>query len=237
MGVLDLDPGRVARGLGLTAVALTVCSAVVAGLQLWTGSTAEALHDLDQLFDVDREQNAPTFFATVLLLLAAAVLAVIARAERRARRPYHRHWTVLAVLFTGLSFDEFVGLHEQLIDPIRSATDLPGPFEYGWVLPGMVFVAAVSIGFARFVIRLPPPYRALFVTSALVYVGGALGTELISGEVAVRWGEASARYVAVSTVQELLEMQGVVLFVYTLLRYLGEHWPGAGVRVAAGPSV
>ena len=56
--------------------------------------------------------------------------------------------------------------------------------------------------------------------SGLTYVSGALGMELLKAHQAVMHGVKSTGYATVSTIEESLEMLGLLLFVYALMAYV-----------------
>ena len=93
----------------------------------------------------------------------------------------------------------------------------------------MIGVAIVGIGFLPFLLRLPSRTRNLFALSGIVYVGGAIGVEMLSASQADLNGEDNLAYALIVTLEELCEMVGVVLFLHALLDHL--HTLLAGVRV------
>lgn len=176
--------------------------------------------ELARRFDLDMEHNIPTWFASTALLAAAMLLGVVANGRWRARAADRRHWAGLAILFTLLSLDEAVQLHEILRLPMLKWFDLRGIFLFSWVIPVFFAVVGFAAVYLRFWLRLPPRTRALFFVSAALYVGGALGLELAGGAMAESHGFESLRYSAVMIVEEVMEMIGVALFVYALLDHV-----------------
>ena len=67
---------------------------------------------LDQLFDVDRETNIPTWYSTVLLICVALTAGGICR--RRTTVGERRFWMLYALLYGFLSMDEAACVHEHL---------------------------------------------------------------------------------------------------------------------------
>ena len=55
--------------------------------------------------------------------------------------------------------------------------------------------------------------------------------EALSGELASLHGEHNLGYHAIITVEELLEMVGLVVFIYTMLDYIGRQFPALRLRV------
>lgn len=72
--------------------------------------------------------------------------------------------------------------------------------------------------------RLPARTAFLFVVSGAVYVGGAIGFELIGGYYAKANGVENLTYSMISTVEESLEMSGVIVFIYALLKYIADNY-------------
>lgn len=215
---LALRPAQVARGLGLVVALLTALSAVVQ-FALY-GPTPSSIPGLVKL-DAGWEASIPTYYSALLLLLAAALLGVIGRHVLQTRAPYARHWLALAVIFLLMSMDEVVSLHEGLSDPVRGALGLGGALYYAWIVPALVFVAALGLAYGRFLFHLPPSVRRWFIAAAVTYVGGAAGMEGIGGLLAGTAGEQTLAYGLAATFEEGLEMLGVVVFIYALLCYAG----------------
>ncbi|MCO5723344.1 hypothetical protein [Robiginitalea marina] len=57
------------------------------------------------------------------------------------------------------------------------------------------------------------------VVSGIIYVSGAIGIELLEGREAVTHGFESPGFKVLYTLEESLEMGGLILFLYALLSY------------------
>ena len=178
---------------------------------------------LGQFFYLDGERNLPTAFSTFLLLLAAAMLTLIACVERRWR---HRvaHWAVLALGFALMAIDEAWAFHERLTVPMREALGNrdPGIFYDAWVVPALALLLVLALFFARFLLGLPSSTRLRFLVAGVVYVGGAVGIELIEGRFVETHGDRNLTFGTISTIEETMEMVGVILFIRALLVHLAE---------------
>lgn len=162
--------------------------------------------------NVDAEASLPAWASSAGLLTAAAMMVSIAHGADRWRK----HWLGLAILFVALSIDEAVSLHEKSIEPLRNGFDLGGAFFFAWVVPAGVAVAILALILWRFVWALEPSVRWILLMAAGVYLGGALGMELVGGSIADSRGQRNATYVTVVTIEELLEMAGIAIFLYGL---------------------
>lgn len=184
-----------------------------------------------RLFHLDREGNAPTWFSSMALLVAASLLGVVAHACRQAQTPYARHWTGLALVFIALSLDEAASIHEISMRPLREALHAGGVLYFAWVVPATVFVAAMALAYLRFIRDLPAPTRRGVLVAAILYVGGALGMEFPGGWIAEAQGSSDTLlYHLVITVEELLEMAGMIVFIRALASHIAREWPEIRLR-------
>ncbi len=83
---MSLAPSALPRVLGVLAVLLLVSS--VTGQIAKLGFGHDYVKGLVPLFDVNAEQNIPTYFSVLLLLTAAFLLGVTAILEARGTRPW-----------------------------------------------------------------------------------------------------------------------------------------------------
>ena len=217
-------PIRVAEALAAVALCLVVMSIV-------TGATGVG----DEYFGLNVEESVPTYFSTIILLIASGLLAFIAVLKRRRADLYSRYWALLSLIFLYLSLDEAARLHEMTEPRISRFADLSGPFYYASTVFTLALVLIVSATFFRFVLHLPPKTGKLFVAAAALYVGGALGLEMVGSTIDESAGTAGAMYQIVTTLEETLEMAGVVLFIYALLHYLAVELHGPRLQVTLQP--
>lgn len=208
-------------------VAWFLCG-VIAGLVLLStaGQLARFYLGEDQAFGfvpefyLDAENNVPTYVSSVLLFVSAALLAAIASWKKATADRFRRHWATLGLVFLLLSMDEAASFHERLMGPTRHLLDAGGWLYFAWVVPGMCFVLLFVLAYLSFFFHLGRPFRLLFFVSGTLYVGGAIGFELIGGHHVTLYGQRNLAYALIATTEETLELSGIACFVYTLLRYL-----------------
>lgn len=157
------------------------------------------------------------------MLLSSLLLASIATEKRCGRDPYRWHWAFLSFTFLMLSMDEAAEIHEVSIRPLRDFFDAGGLFYFAWIIPAMVLVVLFGIAYLRFLGDLPRTTRYLFVSAAGIFLAGALGVEMLGGKYAEEHGHNNVVYVSYVHVEEFLELMGMVLFIYALLRYMKGH--------------
>lgn len=181
------------------------------------------LMEIAARFDLDHEINIPTWYSSMALMGCALLLAMIAVARKQAGARYVIHWGLLALIFAYLSVDETAVLHEILNVPFRRRLGTHGFLHFAWVIPASVCVCAFAVAYAKFLLHLPRKTARWFIFAGALYVGGALGVELIGGACADWYGFYSMRYLVAMTAEELLEMLGIVAFIYALLEYMRSH--------------
>ncbi|MGH1487307.1 MAG: hypothetical protein ACRBCI_13925 [Cellvibrionaceae bacterium] len=178
---------------------------------------------LIKLFDFDTESNIPTYYSIFALLFSSALLVYIAWVHRLQQQSY-LYWAFLALIFLFLAIDERLALHERLILPVEAAIGTSGIFYFAWVVPYIVGLSVFVILYLKFLMRLPKKIMVLFVLSGFVFVVGAIGFEMIGGNHAETFGKKTLTYSVLYTFEELLEMLGIVMFIYTLLLYMTDEF-------------
>ncbi|TXK52325.1 hypothetical protein FVR03_01020 [Pontibacter qinzhouensis] len=174
-------------------------------------------------FNLDTEGNVPSYFSALILLFAGFLFRVVALHKKKINDTFARHWTILGFLFMYLAFDEATGTHERMINPLREAFEFTGIFYFSWVIVGLLFVGGFGIYFLKFFLGLSTKYKIRFATAAIFYVGGALGVELLGGAYSSAYGEENLNYALITTVEEALEMTGIVLLIRALFKYIKSH--------------
>jgi hypothetical protein len=169
--------------------------------------------------DANREATVLAWFSSLLLFVAALLLAAIGWMKSAARDRYARQWAALAVVFLLLSLDEAVALHET-IGPLTRKLGLGGLFYYSWVIVGFTAVIAFGLVFMRFWLSLESRPKLLFLFAAALFIGGAIGVEMASGFVDEVRGKTNPAYVILASIEELMEMLGVSVFIYALLDHI-----------------
>lgn len=218
MHALRISPRAVAVALA-AAIAVLVLLSTLGQISTYYLGHARVL-GLVRLFALDEEGNVPTWYSSITLLACAALLAIAALdAYTRADR-WRRHWAALALIFLYLSVDEAATIHELTIEPLHDRLGVGSFLRWAWVIPGTIAVAVIGIAYLRFVTALPGPTRLLFVTAGVVFLSGALGIEMVSGWWYDRYGNESMAFALLWTAEEALEMSGVAIFLYALVRHL-----------------
>lgn len=228
---IEIRPGRTLLVLIALIVLLIAGNAISLLVQpLLEAGDRGGLLELAYRFDFDRENTVPAWLSSLGLLAAGVLLLFTAHATGQRRQSGALAWALLGLAFAYLALDESIFLHELLISPVRRVLHAGGAFYFAWVIPAFAVVAVFGLRYVPFLLRLPRRTRWLFVASAVLYVGGALGMELIGGALAEQDGLKSARYLSVMTLEESLEMLGVALFIFSLLDHLRREFGRGRLR-------
>ena len=230
---LRLDLWRLGH---LLVVASAVIFALGVGRELIIGQigTETPLQDLRH-FALDSERSLPAWYSSLLMVGCAVLLFCTARLTRQDGGRDVLRWSLLALIFLVMSIDEAVSFHEVLIEPLRNGLGTSGIFYFAWVIPGSVIVGLLGLYFLPFLFRLTTRSAVLFAAAGAIYVGGALGLELIGGSLADAYGIESTPYLVAAVLEEGLEIAGLTVFFLSLTDHLARHWPVVGIAVASRP--
>lgn len=178
------------------------------------------------IFHLDREQNLAAGFSSFLLFFAGMLLALITYFKWNLVSSFRYLWALLSAGFFLMAVDEAWSFHERLVKPIRVLTDndLPAIFHFAWVLPAVVILLALAVLFLKFVVDLAAETRTSFLLAAFLYLGGAVGMEMLGGVYAASEGQHTVEYVLLTTVEESLEICGVLIFIGSLFRYIRKNF-------------
>jgi hypothetical protein len=219
-GAMRINSIKVVRIL--SAIVILLVSAHLAGQSLKFVGGPDLLRNwhitaLVEKLDLNSENNIPTWYQSVSLLLCALLLSVVAHHSNGpgAYRRWLWHWRGLALIFVILSMDEMASLHEVVGTVISTRHQFSGLLYYAWVIPGVSLLAIFAAGYAAFVWHLPGRERVRFVTAGTIYVAGAIGVEMLGAAYISQFGEQH-----ITCLEETMEMVGILLFVRALLQYI-----------------
>jgi hypothetical protein len=176
-----------------------------------------------EAFDLEQEANIPTWYSSATLLLCSGLLAVIAAAKHASGERYAGRWYGLSVVFLLMSVDESATLHEKVSTAISNVFHTGGIFYYAWVIPAAVFLVVFGLAYLKFWIDLPADTRWLFLGSGALYVGGAFALEMLEGLHNSLYSESDVVSAILGGGQDVVEMLGVLVFIYALMGYIGKY--------------
>jgi hypothetical protein len=233
MNKISLNPSAIARILGVVAFLLVLASVGSQFSKFVLGHSH--LKGLVPLFYLDHERNLPTYFSVLLMLFAALLLAIIAVLNGKQRIPHVSKWAILSFGFLFMAYDEAFRVHEMLNLPVRKllGDGNLGVLYFAWTIPGIALVLVFGLFFMRFLLHLPARVRFRFLMSATLYLGGAIGVELIGGCYVELYGRQNLTYSMITTVEESLEIAGLIFFIWALLKYWADNYKEVRFRFEA----
>ena len=180
-----------------------------------------------ELFDMDRETSIPSLYSVFLLFSIFLLLLVISLLKRKEKAAHVAGWFILALGFLFMTFDEGASIHELLMRPVHRLLiyeEIPSIFYFTWVIPAILLVALLALLYLKFMIDLPAETRRLFLLSAVIYLMGVIGAELAAGYYAGKFGTENPGFNLLASVEESLEMMGLILFIHALLTYMAKQY-------------
>ena len=216
--VYDLTPQKVTKFL-LSLIALLILFNLAERAFVYWFNADNDSQIISKYFNFDQESNFPSLYSALSLGFSSYILGIIATFKKVRKSKYARHWKTLAFIFLFLAVDEACSIHEMSIPVLRGAFDAEGILYFTWVIPAFLLLVVFLFAFRKFILSLPVKTKTLFILAGFVYVSGALGMELVGGYLADSSGYNTVYGIA-SSVEEILEMLGIVIFIHGLLSYI-----------------
>jgi hypothetical protein len=235
---------KVVRGLLLGLLLLscvTFSGPIFLKMSEFAQSHRTELQPLLDIFTVlKNDTSIGAWYSSFLLLFSSVLLAIIAWTKKVEGKPYSLHWAALSIIFLLLSIDEVATIHEALGNIVKGLARYlgftpQGFFSYTWVVLGAVFVLIVLLAYSRFLYYLPKKTLLLFLAAGALFVGSALGIEMIEArlvyisERGVDVGMTVMRVIRIS--EEVLESLGVIIFIHALLSYVRSYVKELAVQI------
>jgi hypothetical protein len=216
------------------------------GFALWLVSVAQDIciygfscRELTQIIgylDVEAERSLYTWYSTCILLLTGFIASC--HADRVGRHgPHFRQWVGIGVLFVYLSLDEMLSVHEKLSAIGGRIVEPTGFFRYSWVVPGLFLAGIVAFSLSSLVLDLPKRQRFWTIASGAIFLGGAVGMEMISGKIAFVLSRDTLLYQAVNSVEEAMEVIAVLMFMWVVASLDRQTLPAVAGEALVGRSM
>lgn len=179
--------------------------------------------------DFDRENNIPTWLSSTNLVICSLVLYLLYRTKRARRDGSAIWWAGLSLAFLYLSIDEAASLHEATVEQMQALTGAEGALYAAWVIPASIVLVIFGLIYLRFFFSLPRRLQVLFGLAAVLFIGGAMGIEMLAWHYRyplhapdpTDWeGSKDIVWAMLSHMEEVLEMAAIIIFLYGLLTHL-----------------
>lgn len=172
--------------------------------------------NIRRLSDLNDELSIGTWYSSGLLLSAAAASFVAARRDRSDRR---MSWYLLTAAFTFLSADEAASIHE-MGDGLHDALGIDTATTFLWTVPYGLAGLGLAWIILPFLKGLPRETLTLLLVSAVVYVGAAIGLELLAAFFREIEQDSLVDHVTIP-IEEAAEMLGVTIFIVGVIAHVG----------------
>ena len=176
------------------------------------------------------EKNVPSIFSSLLHFGAGLLLLfIIKRAFRIEKKTYF--WLTLGLLFIFLGLDELLRWHEELNGMTTDQIEVSGIFYYAWVIPYGILVIVGGLLYLKPLLRLPKRTVRTFILAGVIFLIGAVGFEMAAGwyidthqvEQTPRSVHRTIPIFVLYTFEETLEMLGMSLFIFEILRFRRDY--------------
>ncbi len=214
--MIEIKKKHVVRLLVVFALILIMIHSIILGIYYYIDDPDK--FDFVQMFDLDMEANIPTLFSSLLFTIASFLFFLNGKREYAKRK----YWWGLSIIFLFLSFDESAKIHENIGDLTEKFVDASGFLYYPWVLSYILFVLILGVAYFRFFWRMERKIFWRFVLAAVIFLSGAVGFELLGAQEASLYSTDTPLYSLLYTIEESLEMFGLIYLISLLLTLLDQ---------------
>ncbi|TVQ55312.1 MAG: hypothetical protein EA377_03655 [Phycisphaerales bacterium] len=185
--------------------------------------------------DLDGNWSVPIYYSALALMLAAVLFFVNAHLTKARKGRFVKHWYFASGMFVFMSFDEAIGIHGLMNNPMNQTFNLPEWMTLPWVIPAMILVVVVALAYLPMVMSLSPPVRIRFFLAGGVFIGGAVGMETVGMLMKAYFPEQPAYYTASAIIEEMMEKFGILILIDALLRHLVTMTDRIEIRLSPDP--
>ena len=177
--------------------------------------------DFFDAINLDEEFNLTAIYSGMLIGMASFLLNKLGELSGKGGK---QNWKILSKVFLFLAIDEIFQIHELFVIPELSQYVHPSLSSI-WVIPYAIISVYFAIKLIPFFISQGRRIFQLSLASGAIYVAGAIGIEACNSWLVIT-GEISRQgfwYEAIAGIEEILEMTGIILFIYALLLELNQR--------------
>jgi len=218
-----VSPLRIA--LFLVAIAALLLIAHLAAEAVRTTVGADLPDRATGMWNLDEENNVPTWFASMVLALVGFGFAFVGLMKYQQRERHWWQWFAIALIPLFLSLDDMAQLHEALSDPLSDEYGFGGLLRWAWIVVAIPVVLILTVLFLPFLTRLPRRTAALLLLGAGVTFSGGVILEMFEGWRVDASGQGGLLLFSMVTVQEMTEMLGSIIALYAVIDYAAGYRP------------
>jgi len=182
-----------------------------------------ALHSQMKFFDLDLENNLPSWFSASQLLVTGLIFILKFRLPNSITNINPYFFLLLGLGYIFLSLDEAASIHEKLNYPLQLLSNAMPRFEndYGvWILPYIIVGCIFLILTYKSIIALWKEYRQptyLMIVGTTIFITGGIVFEILSYKY-LRTGATPIAYFLEVAIEEFFEMFGISVTLYAALQ-------------------
>jgi hypothetical protein len=210
------------RRIAIPLLIITLILLCIHLLCVYASFILDSPYSFSWKFYFDKRMNIPFFFSIGLLLSSTyfSYKLSVSEFEIPSRLEF---WKTLCILIGFIALDKFFHLHNKartITSAITSTYDAALPFYYLWTIPYLALIGYIAMRLKRSSLHLPWPLKRQLAIACALFVTGAIVLE-VSGiyYVYLRSGESDLYHVLIKTSEELLQILGTVMLIYSLIRH------------------
>jgi len=215
---IPLNSSRIIKLLSTMAILLIIANIIM--LFIYFSVDNPDKFGFVQMVDLDQEANLPTLFSSSLLLIAGFLFYILYKLDIVKENMHHYYWLGLSFIFIFLGFDESAKIHENLGDLSERFVEATGYLHYPWVISYSLLVLILGFVYIRFFWNMKRKVFFSFMGAAFIFLSGAVGFELLGAKEASLHGADTILYCSLYTIEESLEIFGVIYLISILLNLL-----------------
>ena len=215
---IELKTSDIVKFLSFIAILLIVIHITILAIYFIINDPEK--FDFVRLFDLDMERNVPTLFSSAILLISAFLFYLLSKTSHERDKGNRKGWLGLSWIFVFLAFDESAKIHENIGDYTENFVEASGFLYYPWVISYGILVAILGAIYLPFFRRMERKVFYSFMFAAAIFLTGAIGLEMLGAAEASAHGDDTMLYCFYYTIEESMEMFGVIYLISILLKLL-----------------
>ncbi len=222
---IDLSVKKVIVDLEIAAIVLAILS--VAGQSLKYLTIYDEAFGLIPLVNMAKALSIPTIFTVLVAFVSAILLGIITAVKLSTKDEYRGQWLGLAIFFFLTALDKGSAMGTYFFKQFRNLmrTFIPAFPEQKWITTFVILMIILIVFYSRFIKTLPQKTRLWSLISLLVYYAGFLFIERFADHYAALYTIDNLPYHILFSIGKMLEISGLILWIKTLLEYLGATFP------------
>ncbi len=215
---IDIIPSKIVKFLSIFTILLIIIHINILIIYFIVDDPKK--FDFVRMFDFDMERNVPTLFSSIILMISALLFYLLSKIPHEIKQGNRWAWLGLSGVFAFLSFDESVKIHEKLGDFTENYVDATGILYYPWFISYGILVLILGAIYFRFFWRMERKVFFSFMLAAVIFLTGAIGFDILGAVEASAHSTNTILYSTFYTIEESLEMFGVIYLISILFKLL-----------------